>query len=565
MSSSTRPQRTIGISLKLYFTPSQTLAYYLKLSPLVELAQAHDIHLFLVPSAVSLPLVLQLNDPTNPNVLPAGSSICSGSTTPGHKTSATLSLGAQDCSSYESGAYTGEVSPLELSLLGCTLVEMGHAERRKLFRESDESVAGKSKAVLRNGMTPLVCIGEKNHGSVQDAVQECQPQITSILDVLETMESSGDIRGGKGTGEIIFAYEPVWAIGQPKPADAKHVVSVVRALREICTRRGRGKEIRFLQLTHYPQLFQEIAPGFKQYPSGSFEYILGTATGIDTTSKNVTIQTSSGATLQQNYTELVIATGSRSSVDIPWKQSLEGTDKTKAVLHEYQERVKSAKHVVVAGAGPTGVETAAELAFEYKGQKEITLVTAGKTVLADLPPSVNKAAENQLKSMGVKVIANTKVTGETNVGGNMELSLSTGETLTTNLYLPTVGVIPNTEFVPSALKNNRGDVVVDGYLKVKGVENIWAVGDVVDVQPSQMAYAAAQSKALSKNLDLVLRGQNPIVYKTDGPPMIAVTLGRSKGTGRMGTWKFPSIIVYFVKGKTLFTEKLPKYVMGTEF
>jgi NADH dehydrogenase FAD-containing subunit len=59
---------------------------------------------------------------------------------------------------------------------------------------------------------------------------------------------------------------------------------------------------------------------------------------------------------------------------VPWKGNLEGTEKTKAVLHEYQEKVKKAKNIVVAGAGPTGVEAAAELAFEYKGKKQVTLV-----------------------------------------------------------------------------------------------------------------------------------------------------------------------------------------------
>lgn len=54
-----------------------------------------------------------------------------------------------------------------------------------------------------------------------------------------------------------------------------------------------------------------------------------------------------------------------------------------------------------------------------------------------------------------------------------------------DLYLPTVGVLPNTEFVPKSLLNEDGDVCVDDYLRVKGVEGVWAAGDVVDIQPSQ--------------------------------------------------------------------------------
>jgi triosephosphate isomerase (TIM) len=81
-------------------------------------------------------------------------------------------------------------------------------------------------------MIPLVCIGERTRGTIPNAVAEIQPQIASILDVVPE---------GK---EIVFAYEPVWAIGQPAPAEPEYVVAVVKGLRAIC--RGRGNEVRFL-------------------------------------------------------------------------------------------------------------------------------------------------------------------------------------------------------------------------------------------------------------------------------------------------------------------------------
>lgn len=107
-------------------------------------------------------------------------------------------------------------------------------------------VALKARAALRNGMIPLVCIGEKHDGSVEDAIAECRPQVDSILDVLDEAEKGNTTTTTRK--EIIFAYEPIWAIGQPKPAPAEYVVDVVRGLRDICTRRGRGGhgEIRFL-------------------------------------------------------------------------------------------------------------------------------------------------------------------------------------------------------------------------------------------------------------------------------------------------------------------------------
>ncbi|RDL35791.1 FAD protein [Venustampulla echinocandica] len=313
------------------------------------------------------------------------------------------------------------------------------------------------------------------------------------------------------------------------------------------------------------KIFQDIQSGFKQYPSGSFEFVHGRATGINPDANTVTISTESGESTK-DYDHLVISTGSRTVGDVPWKASLEGYEKTKSLLHEYQNKVKEAKSIVIAGAGPTGVETSGEIAFEFGKGKEVTLITSGKSVLADLPASVVKVATNELQNLGVKIVAETKVQGSvTKPDGKTELTLSTGEKLVTDLYLPTVGVIPNTEYVPSKLLNDHGDVVVDEYLHAKNTSNIWAAGDVVDIQPSQMKYATDQSKALSKNLDLVLKGKAPEIYKFDGAPIIAVTIGRSKATGRSGNMKLPSLLIWWIKGRTLFTEKLPKYISGAEF
>ncbi|KAH8656107.1 triosephosphate isomerase-like protein [Tricladium varicosporioides] len=219
MSSLTQPQKTIGISLKLYFSLIQTSTYLTSILPLASLAHTHNIHLFIIPSLLSLPSSSLLLTRTSPEP--------------------TISLGAQDCFWEDSGAYTGEVSPTELEELGCSLVELGHAERRRLFNETDEDVAKKAQAVVRNGMIPLICIGEKSSSSISDAVAECRPQIESILSLPQVK--------GNPNQEIIFAYEPVWAIGQPAPASAEYVVGVVQALRGICSEEhGRKSGIRFL-------------------------------------------------------------------------------------------------------------------------------------------------------------------------------------------------------------------------------------------------------------------------------------------------------------------------------
>lgn len=202
MISSPTRKRTVGVSLKMYFTLEKTAEYVLSCAPLVPHALSHSVEIFIVPDFLSLTsasTVLRLEAPT-------------------------IRLGAQDCFWEDEGAYTGEVSPAVLKAIGCTLVELGHAERRRLFGETDEHVALKAKAAVRNAITPLVCIGEKNHGSIDEAVNECRPQIESVLEAT-------------GKEEVIFAYEPVWAIGQPKPAEAEYVVAVTKELRRLCGER----------------------------------------------------------------------------------------------------------------------------------------------------------------------------------------------------------------------------------------------------------------------------------------------------------------------------------------
>lgn len=200
------PKRTVGVSLKMYFDLEATAEYIRACTPLAAHALSLNVDLFIVPDFLSLPAAstaLRLDAPS-------------------------IHLAAQDCFWEDRGAYTGEVSPASLRAVGCSIVELGHAERRRLFGETDELVARKAAAAERNSMIPLVCIGEQNRGSVDGVLQECRSQVESVLAATK--------------GEIIFAYEPVWAIGQPAPAPAEYVVAAVQALRGLCE----GRQVRFL-------------------------------------------------------------------------------------------------------------------------------------------------------------------------------------------------------------------------------------------------------------------------------------------------------------------------------
>lgn len=133
----------------------------------------------------------------------------------------TVWTGAQDCHWEDQGAFTGEVSPAALKHVGARLAAVGHAERRRLFAEDDVMVANKAAAVGRNGMVPLVCIGEKTEGDIQAAIAECATQVDAVIAAVQD------------DTEIALAYEPVWAIGAAQPAGEKHILAVVEGLRKL--------------------------------------------------------------------------------------------------------------------------------------------------------------------------------------------------------------------------------------------------------------------------------------------------------------------------------------------
>lgn len=121
------------------------------------------------------------------------------------------------------------------------------------------------------------------------------------------------------------------------------------------------------------KLFRAIAPGFKQYSADRFEFINGTAERLNVESKAVVVATAGGEKTI-GYDMLILATGSRAKGDVPLKLE-ESYEATQKALHDIQDRVKKANSIVIGGAGPTGVETACELGFEYERQKKITLVS----------------------------------------------------------------------------------------------------------------------------------------------------------------------------------------------
>lgn len=134
-----------------------------------------------------------------------------------------LKLSAQNCYWENAGAFTGETSPAALSDLGVEYVIIGHSERREYFHETDEEINKKAKAIFANSMTPIFCCGEslETYEAGQTAAW-IENQITKGLVGLSNEQ----------VASMVIAYEPIWAIGTGKSADATiadDICGVVRA------------------------------------------------------------------------------------------------------------------------------------------------------------------------------------------------------------------------------------------------------------------------------------------------------------------------------------------------
>lgn len=193
------PTTLLGASLKLYLGHRDTLEWTRAVAEIAAAdagVSAGHTEIVLLPSFVSIESAARLTE------------------------GGPVRVGAQDLSAEDRGAFTGEVSGADLAELGCRFVEVGHAERRALFGEDEETVAAKLAAAARNDLTPILCVGEPARGSAEEAASVSIAQIRSALARLD-----GPIR------ELVVAYEPVWAIGAAEPAEPAHVRAVCRLLR----------------------------------------------------------------------------------------------------------------------------------------------------------------------------------------------------------------------------------------------------------------------------------------------------------------------------------------------
>jgi triosephosphate isomerase len=131
-------------------------------------------------------------------------------------------VGAQDCHSEIKGAFTGDICAAMFRELGTTHIIVGHSERRAAYGETDAMVRAKAAAVLREGMVPIVCVGETLN-------QRDAGQARSVV----TAQVKGSVPDGVSADRLVVAYEPVWAIGTGRAATLDDIAAMHHVIREL--------------------------------------------------------------------------------------------------------------------------------------------------------------------------------------------------------------------------------------------------------------------------------------------------------------------------------------------
>jgi NADH dehydrogenase FAD-containing subunit len=323
-----------------------------------------------------------------------------------------------------------------------------------------------------------------------------------------------------------------------------------------------------------------ITDAFKKYPHTSFNFIKGMVTRIDMENQNVTISkdtpspsTSSTSSVPFDY--LVIASGSttpasigQSGLKFPFKTS--GFEDISTAIKEAQEAIKPARSVIVGGGGPLGVEVAGELAEVSDMKKDVTLISATDLLLPGVKESVRKTAESLLTGKGVTVIKSTIIEQVTQdvTSQKWTVRLSNGETMTADVYISATGVLPNNQFIPPSLLNERGWVNVDEFFQVKeggtSKSTIYAIGDITSHPYRLLSRIPKQVSTVLANMKTSITQQGTLVsYSAEAQrKMMVVPVGDSTGTGQFGNWTLWGLLVWYFKGKDFLTYKAPGYLMG---
>ena len=233
-----------------------------------------------------------------------------------------------------------------------------------------------------------------------------------------------------------------------------------------------------------------------------------------------------------HFKQAIISTGSRYPT-LPEAKSnskFDYAERNQEMLDAH-ESLSSAESVLVIGGGAVGVEFAGEIASSFPS-KDITLVHTTNRLLDNAEPKAQRKALEQLTGKGVKVKLNRHFAKNEDV----YRCSNSGETLKADIVYECVGMVPNTEFLRLELPNildSKGFINVDAYMRVKGYDNLYSLGDCAALDSNKHGYlASVQGGHLANMLLKAMKGKKVKPYKT--PPLVVITpTGTDSGVAQL--------------------------------
>ncbi|XP_031486165.1 uncharacterized protein LOC116254744 [Nymphaea colorata] len=301
-----------------------------------------------------------------------------------------------------------------------------------------------------------------------------------------------------------------------------------------------------------------VEPAFAQRTLIEHKDYLGNARVVTSTAVKVSereIVTSEGRCIPYDY--LVIATGHPNTFPTTRSERLKE-------FQESYEKIKASNSVLIVGGGPTGVELAGEIAVDFP-EKQITIVHKGSRLLEFVGPKASEKALAWLTSRKVQVLFNQEISLEQLDDTQTEFVTSEGVKVRADCWFNCIGKGVGsswlTEGILHGCLNERGQLMVDEHFRVKGKENIFAIGDITDIREMKQGYIAHKHALLAaKNLKLLLEGrsESDLHRYKQGSAIAIVSLGRKQAVAQLPFLTTIGYIPGYIKSRDLFVGKTRK-------
>lgn len=265
----------------------------------------------------------------------------------------------------------------------------------------------------------------------------------------------------------------------------------------------------------------------------------------------------------------VLATGSVFSNALVRATAATSAEERKAFYRQYQGRIAQAQRILIVGGGPIGVEVSGEIVERYP-DKQLTLLEAGPRLLAGTSEAAAQYATTFLHERGVTILTNERFDSAGNRGdvfaGGGEARTDHGRSLGYDLLIWCIGGKPNTGYMQAhfaSVLNAAGRIRVTPELRVAGLERVFALGDITDLDENKMAWHVnGHVKTATHNIRALLAGQAAPKLKAykpqTGNPKMAVTLGSRHGVVHLpgvGVVRWPALVRMAKSGHML----VPQY------